>query len=499
VTSVDFEQSGALKVGNVTDFWSGSDSGIYATGNIGLKVKGAGNGITIDTGPINTSGTTATVSLFAPGTVQETNGGAVQAANLALLGGGTFILNNSTALTGNAVGTLAAGTSGSPVTSVDFEQSGTLKVGNVTDFWSGSDSGIYATNTVILTSSNGGITQTAGSISTSNLELSAHGDINIATSTGTGGSLTLAAQSDQGNINITNTDAGSVYVGQVAGVDGLSAVKGAVTLLNQKGYIELDQPVIGKVPLTTSGYSYSILLVADSFKDNYPGDAQNAGAWNALQPGQGRYLVYTNDAPSNFDHPGDSSYDKLYNVSFNQSAPDSPINKLNNEEMSLYSGTNYFLYSYNAKLQLTPQPAQRNEFSPNPPFTFAYTGLIDGDYLYISTTKGSQAAINNQGSSNYASPPGNYMYTYAVYSSVPGVYNIYFNPGAFASALNYQISGLNQVSTLRVLPTFPPTQMEVNIKSVPIVLTFTNPQQAGQSEFLAFSDDGNFGLWGLGE
>jgi hypothetical protein len=566
VTSVDFEQYGALTVGSVTDLWAAAHSGITATGtvtllsnggNIQIGTAGVANGISagsdvsitahpgatgsitvgtggdgngiVETGSTKTVALTAgsggisingtgidatggggnTVKLTSTGTganmVQQNATGNILADNLALLGGGDFTLaNHGWAGATNVVNTLSANAG-----VVDFEQAGAFTVGTA-----GGTNGITTTGDLTLLSNGGNIQIGTAGVANG---ISAGSDVSI---TATSGSITVGTS---GNVN-----------------NGISATSGAVTLMSQDGTITLQQPVASYTLLgqAGSGYDYSILVVANSFKNLY-GD----GALDVTnpQPGQssGRFVVYTNDTPTTYPDetlqglrnmtPNNSNnydirYDLSYNFSNNSQHPDALDSEFNDSTSTasgasqVHSNMNYFFYSYQPTITLQAVNATRNQNSPEPPFYFklskAEAGLLPGDYLF-----GQSGAPGASGSStiskalngNWSWVPPNpttvagknainsqpwKMYTNVSSTSPPGTYpnSIIFNQKSFQSPLHYQlfVPGTFKFATLRVLPLYPTSQMSVNIKNVLLQLAF---MPLAQNDLL-FSIDGNLEIWG---
>lgn len=116
-------------------------------------------------------------------------------------------------------------------------------------------------------------------------------------------------------------------------------------------------------PITATAGETSILVHANALTNN-------VGA-NALQPGAGRYLVYsTNPANDTRNVPSDQ-FSKRYNVPYNAASPDG----------GLPATGNYFLYSIAPTLTLKAADQARPYGDPNPaplPATVV-GGLIDGD------------------------------------------------------------------------------------------------------------------------
>ncbi|TNE42678.1 MAG: filamentous hemagglutinin N-terminal domain-containing protein [Alphaproteobacteria bacterium] len=92
------------------------------------------------------------------------------------------------------------------------------------------------------------------------------------------------------------------------------------------------------------------------------------GASGDLDPGKGRFIVYSQEPALNT--LVDLSATPWYNTTYNNAAP-----------TAVTGSGNRFAYSLAATLTVTPDPASRDYGDANPAFTYTITGLVGGDTL----------------------------------------------------------------------------------------------------------------------
>ena len=286
----------------------------------------------------------------------------------------------------------------------------------------------------------------------------------------------VAAFTSGGNIVVENTG-GSSTVTTVSDVSGLTAADGTITFVTDGG-LTVEQPIqaiVGNIDLS------SILLsVNGGFVNEFTGAA--------LQPGDGRYLVYSVDPTQDTRGIPDDQFSKRYDFPFD---PDDP----QGVEAGLASEGNFFLYEISPTLTIVADDASRGIGEPDPAFTFTNSGLIDGDTLDSALTEFPILA------------------TTAEQTSLPGDYPIDIDPD-LASSLGYtvvRVSGILNVtegelgtvqSTSILLPGIPLDKWLTPV--VPLVLTyqpaptFSVPEipSITNSNDLLSPNDGNRELWG---
>jgi hypothetical protein len=183
-----------------------------------------------------------TVTLEASGNV--TQSGALTAGSLALLGGGTFTLTN----TSNAIGTVAAGSSGSKVAALSlYDASGGLTIGQV-----GSLEGVTATGDVLIETGAGDITlaKNIATDSSSNTAITVNAGKSTAAGTGTGGDIIVS-----GSPTLTTGANGIVrmFSGSEAASLGLTALVGG----SSNVYYGVDETSTLS-PALSSGTKYAL-------------------------------------------------------------------------------------------------------------------------------------------------------------------------------------------------------------------------------------------------
>ncbi|NRT55254.1 YDG domain-containing protein [Sphaerotilus uruguayifluvii] len=264
---------------------------------------------------------------------------------------------------------------------------------------------------VLDTGTGGAVTQGAGgTLAVGRLLLQGSGS---ATLTGSGNAIgTLAGQI--GTASVKNA-ASTLTVGTVGATSGLAFVSGGTLQAAGAGSdVVLDQPVA-----TTSG-----LLVIAAGRNVVNNNATDTG----LQPGSGRYLVYSS-SPSGTTE-GMSTYAKHYNQSY--VAGSTPA----------YAGSgNWFLYSVAPTLTASVGAGSTITYGdPGAAPGVNLTGFIDGD-TQASATSGSLASTTSSYTASGAGfiPVGTYTVTLT-------------GQGTLASSLGYQISVTSGSSSFTVNP-----------------------------------------------
>lgn len=379
---------------------------IQAGGSVDFRDDNGFNITTIDgVSGINANAGASTVKLQSLGNV--TQDAAINASALELAGSSANYTLNSA----NAFDTLAA-----DVASVDITETNGFAVGTV-----GTTSGITTTGVTSLNSS-GAITQTqaitasalkvnattatlshagndvdtlAGNVT--NLSFRDSDGLDIATVDGqTGinasGNTTLQTGGALTQSSAINTDGLALLGGQLATLNNgsnqinkLAANVSSLQLTNSKT-LAVDSvngttgiSATGSVQIQTQGAASNIVLNQDILADtdanalatdntivlasanNFINNAGN----NALQPGNGRFLVYS--AHPDSDTRGGLNATPQYNHTYAGNPP------------ATVGGGNRFVYSVAPVLDIQPADIQRFYGSANPPLALSVSGLIGGD------------------------------------------------------------------------------------------------------------------------
>ena len=464
-TSITVSNAISAPTGDVALYANGGDMTLAANLTSGDKVYLSGGNITQSGGRIS-------------GNVLGVNGAAAT-------------LESAT----NSVQRVAANTTGN----FSYTNSGTLNVGQ----YSAGLSGITSGGTVALTSTAGAVAQnSSGTITADNLAVSAASGITLDQAVNRVNTL-AASVTGAGSISFLN--GGSLTVGQVNGVSGIrtasgnirvalnsgnltvnqaiNAGNGAVTLLDTAGTVTLNNSITAGRNLgdAGSGSAYSILVAGNSFVNNY-GPA-------ALNPGSGRYLIYTNDV-WNYDGSQDqwdimrgnlTGFDKRYGFSYVASNPDG---SLHSDGAAVNTTSNYFFYSFRPALTFTANTNNRYYRSTDPAWTFtAVGGLIDHDTL---DTAGAAYLAD------MLLRPGGF-HTNSNFNSPPGLYYVFFDVGTFYSPINYSLGFVG--GKLRIVPPFP--QMMATEKTINSNLVLTYEIPLTKEEVHLFPEDDSLKLWDL--
>ena len=198
-------------------------------------------------------------------------------------------------------------------------------------------------------------------------------------------------------------------IGQIDGLlaptlsSAIGATAGRIQVTVQ-GALTLEAPVV------SSAAGTSTVLVANRFI-NTLGDS-------ALDPGDGRYLVYSDDPRTDARNISVDQFNKLYAFPFDPTDPEGL-------SRSLPADGNYFLYAFAPTLSIVANDASREYGDPNPQFTYTFSGLIDGDTLVDALS---------------AMP---LLTTTAVLASNVGTYSIEVGPGGLSSPLNYAVAPMD--------------------------------------------------------
>ena len=288
-------------------------------GDFSVEALTAANSITLAaTGNITQTGALTTNTLHLTNTSGTTNL-STQNNAISYLGsidatGRDFALKNTLAL--NQTGVLKAGTlslvntSGATDLSTQdnvISQLGTIDATGQTFSLKNTGTVLYQTGAitagVLNLNTAGGIDLTGNNnVPTLHLTNSTTGNINYISSIGSGNTLTVdGSNSTAGGTFAVTENTGNLKVGVLGGANGVQS-DGKMTLRAVHGDIILD-----KTATMTSGGDTIILASGRNF-------VNNVGS-SALNPGAGRWLVYSSD-PAN-DTRGGLSYDfKQYNTAF---------------------------------------------------------------------------------------------------------------------------------------------------------------------------------------
>lgn len=482
---------------------NGGDISLGADLTSGDRVYLSGGAVTQSSGRI--SGNTLGVSAASASLQSAANTVQTVAANTT----GNFSYTNSGTLN---VGQYSAGLSGITAGGNATVSAGSLSVdkainaaGNVTlngTSGIGINAGVSGGGTVALTSTAGAVAQnSSGTITADSLAVSAASGITLDQAINR---VTTLAASVTGSGSFSYVNGGSLTVGQVNGVSGIrtssgnirvalnsgnltvnqaiNAGNGAVTLLDTAGTVTLNNSITAGRNLgdAGSGSAYSILVAGNSFVNNY--------GPTALNPGSGRYLIYTNDA---WDYNGSQDqwdtmrgnligFDKRYGFPYVASNPDG---SLHSDGTALNTISNYFFYSFRPALTFTANTNNRYYRSKDPAWTFTVGGLIDHDTLYTAGAAYLADALSRPG----------VLYTNSNFNSPPGLYDIFFDIGTFYSPINYSLGFVG--GKLRIVPPFPQTMTTEKTINSNLVLTYEIPLT--KEEVHLFPEDDSLKLWGL--
>jgi len=233
----------------------------------------------------------------------------------------------------------------------------------------------------------------AGTLNLSDVELaqfSVGGDLTI------GSGTTGAVHID--SVDFTGITANTVNLfGDDFTIDGALAVDAALNLIAQG-----DMTLNGSV--SANGAGNSIVMAGSTFINN--------GGAGALNPGLGRWLIYSADPGAN-TLGGLSGDFKRYNKTYAGYAP-----------ASVTETDDGFLYSIVPTLNVTADNKSRNFGQANPALTYSASGLIGGDT--INTALNSLPILSTTANTN--SVAGNYAINAGSLVSDLG-YTINFTPG----------------------------------------------------------------------
>lgn len=462
--------NGGLGVAIGAATWSSGTSGITGAVSASNSLVGSVAGDTVGGGGI----TALANGNYVVSSPLWNNGGLTVAAGAATWGSGTIGITGSVSSSNSLVGAFTADNlssggitplaNGSFVVSSPIYDNGTIVTGMahyVTPSASGPIVETYAINPssdVTLSA-----TQISNILSTgTNLLLQANNDItvNTALSATNGGTLTLQAgrsvlvnaniatgngdltviandnlengvvdlYRDPGLATITmasgtviNAGSGDVTMQLLPGTGKLFNTSGAITLgsvsagtinvVNQGPTVASNVILRSGATLTATDNGTSILLAAVGAGG---GTFTNQGT-NNLDPGPGRYLVYS-DTPANTTE-GMSGYNKRYATTYPATTG--------------VGAGNYFLYSIAPTLAVTADAKTKIYGDVDPSLTYGATGFIDGDTMGTALT----GALARAAGQTVAGGP------YAI------------NQGALADVLGYSINytGANLVITPRTV------------------------------------------------
>lgn len=454
----------------------------------------AGNG-----SPVSITSTAGSISIN--GDINSSSIGSASsgsAGSVALNAAGTITINNIDANAGDLTTTAASGSGGA----VALTASGDIIAGDITSAASGGAGGAIAFNSGINIAA-GSIT--FGSISgmvSAPLMADAPGTIQLAGLAPNGADINIGTLTRPGNLllpNTIDTNGGNVtlFVGDVYtfatdlttnqgnfSLDGLQAItlaapvqtNGGDVTVQTGGVLTLQAPII-----TSTGQALTLLVANNGFV-NQIGE-------NGLQPGDGRYLVYSPDPALDTRGMPVDQFSKRYNFPFN---PDDPEGL----EAALPLDDNFFLYEISPILSLIADNASRGMAESDPDFTYTFSGLIDGDTL--------DSALDEL----------LILTTTAEFTSLPGDYPIEIGPMDLASTLGYTVERIDgnlkvdegELGTIQstniLLPAIPLDKQLIPV--VPLVLTdqpgptFAIPDlpTLNESSNPLSPNDGNRELWG---
>jgi len=234
----------------------------------------------------------------------------------------------------------------------------------------------------------------------------------VGATTGSTYANTLAV-SGAGGVNVSNTaPSGSTILGTAGSTSGVTSTNAAISVAETAGSLVIAQPVnagTGTVVITTAG---SISLNNSITANTAGGDAIvlsgsgfAAGGGAALNPGAGRWLVYSGDPGAPGESRGGLAFDfKRYNCTYAGGCLTAGT--------SIPAAGNGFLYSIAPTLGVSANPVGLAYGDAPAALTYVAGGFIDGDTAAsalagaLSRTGGGMSGSGNEVIGTYAIDQG---------------------------------------------------------------------------------------------
>ena len=411
-------ETGSVRIIDFADSQFGSPFVSAMLGNGASNTEGAGAAAGLETSEwfgysvaLNGLGDRLLVgSPLSDGNLSDNGGyGTVRAFKLNMSNLG-FPKNPAASVTVNAAMLATALDSGTSIT-LQANNDITLAAGNAIAIGDGSGNGsltLQAGRSISLnsniTTGNANLTLVANETAANGV-VDAYRDSGSATITVATGTLINAGS---GNVRMTIANgAGKTNSGSGAITIGGNLVAGSVNLLN-RGLSNNSNVVIGAAGSITGTGAGLIEAATTNAGSSF---INNAGAY-AINPGAGRYLVYSNNPDATIE--GLSGYSKHYSQLYTGAAP------------AYAASGNWFLYSTTPTLTVTANAASKtyDGTASLPALGYGYSGLIDNDSIAVLT--------GSLGVSGFGKNVGNYA----------------INAGTLGNSLGYAINYTGNVVTV---------------------------------------------------